>query len=150
MAKPQTKAIGEAKLTAKQEKFARAFVELDSAADAYRSAYSCKGSSDNTIRTEAYKLLSNPYVSHMVEKLKAEAAEKHNITVEFLTDGYLEAAALAKDESNPAALTGAYTALAKLHGHMIDKSQNLNVNVDLGDILRQRMSAAKTIDAAGS
>lgn len=150
MAKPHTKATGEARLTAKQEKFAMAFVELGSAADAYRAVYSCKGSSTNTIRTEAYKLLSNPHISHMVDDLKAKAAEKHDITVEFITDGYIEAASIAKDENNAAALTGAYTALAKLHGLVIDKSQNLNVNIDFGEILRQRKSAAKTIDAAGS
>ena len=142
MAKHEDNAQGEGKpvrkLTAKQEAFARAYIETGNASEAYRRAYDVENCKPEGIWVNACKLLKSANVSLRVEQLKAEVAERHDITVDLITDGYLEAAELARATASAQALTGAYTALAKLHGLIVDKSQNTSVTVDLNEILRAK------------
>lgn len=62
-------------LTAKQEKFARAIVEGMNQADAYRSAYSCKNMSDNSIYVNASKLVADTKVALRIKELRDEVAK---------------------------------------------------------------------------
>lgn len=62
-------------LTEKQEKFARAIVEGMNQADAYRSAYSTKNMSDNSIYVNASKLAADAKVALRIKELRDELAK---------------------------------------------------------------------------
>lgn len=73
-------------LTAKQEKFALAYVKTTNASEAYRTAYSPKKMTSKTINEEASRLLANPKVAARVKELIAPTLERH----ETLAEQYLE------------------------------------------------------------
>ena len=61
-------------LTAKQELFVQNIVQGMSQADAYRSAYSCKNMSDNTIYVNASKLAVDTKVALRLKELREQLA----------------------------------------------------------------------------
>jgi len=61
-------------LTAKQEAFAQAVASGMTQADAYRHAYDCEGSNEQTIYDEASDLMRHPEVGPRVKFLKDELA----------------------------------------------------------------------------
>ena len=119
-------------LTAKQEEFARAFVETRSQAAAYRCAYSAKGMSDNSVRVEASRLMDNPNVTLLVEKMQERHQKRHDITIDKLTSMAVDAYDLAMKDSveSPAAAVSAVTVLGKLHGLIVDKTRNEHLGPD--------------------
>lgn len=109
-------------LTDQQTLFCKKYIEYKgNASEAYRQAYNCKDSSYNTIKTEAYKLLQNPYLAHTIELLQAEHAERHKVTIDSLTAEYdeIKLLAIAKEDYSPA--VSALNGKAKIHG--FDKSK---------------------------
>ena len=68
-------------MTPKQEHFARLYVETGNASEAYRQAYNAENMKPETVTNEAYKLLQSPDISAMVDDLKAEARQRHRVTV---------------------------------------------------------------------
>lgn len=62
-------------LTAKQEEFAKAIVEGMNQSDAYRSAYSCKNMSDNSIYVNASKLVNDTKVALRIKELREQLAK---------------------------------------------------------------------------
>ena len=71
-------------MTPKQEQFARLYVETGNASEAYRQAYNTDNMKPETVTNEAYKLLQDPDISAMVDNLKAEARQRHAVTVDDL------------------------------------------------------------------
>ena len=71
-------------MTPKREKFARCVAEGMSLADAYRAAYRSGRMKPETIRDSAWKLSITPDVSQMIDALKAEARQRHALTVDDL------------------------------------------------------------------
>lgn len=71
-------------MTPKQEQFARLYVETGNASEAYRQAYNTDNMKPETVTNEAYKLLQAPDISAMVDGLKAEARQRHAVTVDDL------------------------------------------------------------------
>ena len=69
-------------LTARQEKFALAYVRTMCGAEAYRESYDTKTKRENTIHCEASKLLAHSKVAQRVAGLQSEAAERNEITVD--------------------------------------------------------------------
>lgn len=126
MAKKQHKAQGERanfKLTLKQDAFCLAYVETANASEAYRRAYGAENYSERALWVKASQTLALDKVRIRVEELQQSARDKHAITVDFLTAEYRNAIALAKTTQNAAGLTGAITALGKLHGLIVEKKQ---------------------------
>tara|TARA_R100000808_G_scaffold1581_1_gene7056 strand:+ start:519 stop:1004 length:486 start_codon:yes stop_codon:yes gene_type:complete len=127
------------KLTIKQERFARKYVSLGCAAEAYRQVYKTEGWSDNAIRVEAHRTLQKPNVSLMVEKVKAEQSDFQAITFEEI-GGYLrravEGAAAAGQHG---AASQAAVALGKLAGLYVEK-QKLSV-----DDTREHLDAVRDL-----
>jgi phage terminase small subunit len=110
------------KLTIKQESFARAYVELGNASLAYRQAYKAENMSDEAVKVEACRLLQHTNVALTVDRLKAKHAEKHEVTVDWLTE-QLKAVfdkAMAEGKGASAAVS-AVMGMAKLHGHIVEK-----------------------------
>lgn len=160
MAKKTDMAAGEPqeeelKLTPKQEAFARAYVETGNASEAYRMAYNVSESAKpEGIWVSACRTLAKTNVSLRVKQLKDEIKKKHEITAELLTEGYFEAWQIAKDEKQATALTGAVTALGKLHGLITEKVDHAHKH-DIGQQFEafirslSRERDVKTIDHDG-
>ena len=64
------------KLTPKQENFARLYVELGSASEAYRRAYDVKDDKASWIASEASKTLHDPNVTQRVEAIRERLEEE--------------------------------------------------------------------------
>lgn len=62
-------------LTAKQEQFVQNIIQGMSQADAYRSAYSCKNMSDNSIYVNASKLVADTKVALRLKELRDKLAK---------------------------------------------------------------------------
>lgn len=110
-------------LTPKQEAFCLAYLELGTAAAAYRSAYDAENMTPGSVWVEAHHLLRNPKVSLRIELLQAQNAEKSGITVESLTADLRAAYGLAMETGNPSAAVSATNAMGKLHGLIVDRSE---------------------------
>jgi phage terminase small subunit len=113
-----------ADLTPKQEAFARVYVEVGNASEAYRQAYDAENMSQEAIWVEACRTLANPNVSLKVMELQKAASERTLVTVESLTRELNEDRELARKLENPSAAVSAVMGKAKLHGLITDKTKN--------------------------
>ncbi|AEP36214.1 terminase small subunit [Taylorella asinigenitalis] len=104
------------KLTEKQEKFCRLYVETGNASEAYRQAYETKTKSANAQYVEANKLISNPKIALRVNQLKETHQKKHNITVDSLLYELEEARQMALETNQAGASISATLGKAKLLG----------------------------------
>lgn len=78
------KAIAESDATEKQKLFALYYLQRFNATWAYMQVFKC---TYNTARTEGSKLLANPNIKQMIDKLKAEqAAELHMTKMDVLNE----------------------------------------------------------------
>jgi len=112
------------KLTAKQENFARKYVECGNASEAYRTAYDVgEDTKPETIWNDAYKQMLKPDVNARVIELQLEASERTKVTVESLTKKLDVTYDLAKKTKQPAAMTAATMGQAKLHGLDVNKTE---------------------------
>jgi len=111
-------------LTDKMEAAAQAYIENGgNQSEAYRAGYNAENMADPTIWKEASVLFKNPLVAVRVLELQEEHRQRHNVTVDTLTRELDEARDLAKEEAQPAAMTGATMGKAKLHGLITDKQK---------------------------
>lgn len=62
-------------LTPKQETFAELYVDLGSAAEAYRRAYGSKGKPE-TCQREGHKLTQDPKIAARIQEIRDQLAEK--------------------------------------------------------------------------
>ena len=130
-------------LTPKQEKFALAYVETGNASAAYRKAYNVGAATKaSTVNRKAKECIDNGKISARVAELQKRAQQKHDITIETLTDMYREAFEMGKDIEQPAAMNGSATGLAKLHGLITDRTQ-AEVAVSFGCADRMAARRAK-------
>lgn len=124
------------KLTPKQEQFCQKVAEGESQSDAYRFAYNAENMTPKQIWEEASKLASNPKVSQRLFSLHEAAKERTLVTIESITRELNESRALAVEQDNPAEMTKASMAKAKIHGldvHKIDASIGFNVSISGDD-----------------
>lgn len=110
-------------LTPKQEAFARKYLELGNASEAYRQAYDAENMSPEAIKVEACRLLQNPNVALTVKELQEDHRERHRVTVDSLTAELEEARTLALQKDQPSAAVSATMGKAKIHGHLTDKTE---------------------------
>jgi len=112
-------------MTPKQEHFARLYVETGNASEAYRQAYNAENMKPETVTNEAYKLLQSPDISAMVDDLKAEARQRHRVTVDDLLHELEQAraAALAAPTPKSSAAVSATMGKAKMLGLLVDKAE---------------------------
>ena len=112
-------------MTPKQEQFARLYVKTGNASEAYRQAYNTDNMKPETVTNEAYKLLQDPDISAMVDDLKAEARQRHAVTVGDLLSELEQAraAALAAPTPQSSAAVSATMGKAKMLGLLVDKAE---------------------------
>lgn len=77
-------ALGE-HLTPKQDAFALAYVETGNACEAYRRAYRPRRMSQRAITVESTRLLKHPSIALAIDKDRACARARHDISLDGLT-----------------------------------------------------------------
>lgn len=104
---------------------------------------------DPSVWTNASRMNRKPVVAARIKELLASLARKTEITLERVSEMLLEDRKLAYDKGQPSAAVAATSALAKLHGLMVDRSVNLNVYASLtneqleSELLRLRSEIAE-------
>lgn len=71
-------------MTPKQEKFAQLYVELGSAAEAYREAYDASRMKPDTVYRRAHDLLEHGKIKARIETIREAARERNLVTVDSL------------------------------------------------------------------
>lgn len=128
-------------LTPKQEQFAQLYVELGSAAEAYRRAYKSKGKPETCQRT-GHECLHNPKIAARIQGIRDEIAErslwKRLNSLEVL-------AGIATEGEKDSDRVAAVKALNAMHGW------DAPVKVDhttKGESIHQPIDASKLSDTA--
>ncbi len=117
--------MGDKTLTPKQQKFAESYVETGNASKAYRLHYNTKNMKPATVKREAKRLLDNHNITTTIRELQAAHRQRHDITVDGLTDELEEARFFAMVFGHISAAVAATIGKAKLHGLITD---NFKVN----------------------
>ena len=112
------------KLTPKQETFALGYVEMGSASAAYRQAYNAENMKPETVNRSAKELLDNPKITARIQELQEAHRERHDVTVDSLTEELEEARKLAIKNEQPSAVVQAVMGKAKLHGLIKDRHEH--------------------------
>ena len=129
-------------MTPKQEKFCMLYIELGNASEAYRQSYNAENMTAASVNVNASKLLSNAKIALRLDALRAEHAERHEMTVDRISDMLIADRTLAHEIKAPGAAVAASMGLAKLHGRLRE-----TVDFKLGyehltdDQIRDRISA---------
>ena len=129
-------------MTPKQEKFCMLYIELGNASEAYRQSYNSANMSPASVNVNASKLLSDAKIALRLNALRAEHAERHEMTVDRISDMLIADRTLAHEIKAPGAAVAASMGLAKLHGRLRE-----TVDFKLGyehltdDQIRDRISA---------
>jgi phage terminase small subunit len=110
------------KLNIRQDRFALLIVKGETQSKAYELAgYSCPN--PNVVATKASELVRNPKIVEAIQKYQSRLREKHLIDLDFITDELLVTLGNARRCQHTTAEVSALTALAKLHGFMIERSE---------------------------
>ena len=114
-------------MTPKQQRFAEEYV-IDSNATqaAIRAGYS-----EHTAKSQGQRLLTKVDVAAAIQGMQAELRERTAVTVESISDQLDAAYEQAKDNGQAAAMVQACMGLAKLHGLLIDKTENVTKAIDM-------------------
>jgi phage terminase small subunit len=110
-------------MTPKQEKFCQLYVELGNASEAYRRSYDAASMSTASVNRKAKELLDNGKIAARLDKLRATHAERHAVTVDDIAQMLREDREFAREHAKPSACVAATMGLAKLYGHLTDKSE---------------------------
>jgi phage terminase small subunit len=108
-------------LTPKRVAFCRAYIETGNASEAYRRSFSTENMKPETAKRNAHELMKDSNVLATIEKLRAESAERHEITVDSLTQMLKEDREGAREAGQFAAAISAVKATAQLHGLLVEK-----------------------------
>ena len=119
------------KLTAKQRNFARAVVAEGNQAEAYRQAYKAQGSTNETVRSEASRLMADPHIAATVQKEQDKASQRLDVTVDSLTDKLRETYDDAKDHGQHSVQVASIMGQAKLHGLLVDRTEDVSKAQDM-------------------
>jgi len=112
-------------LTAKQEAFALAYVETGNASEAYRRAYNVgEDTKPSSIWVNGCKILASTKVAQRVSELHAAVQERTLVTVETITAELNENRSIAAQLDQPASMNAATLGKAKLHGLLVEKTDN--------------------------
>ena len=111
------------KLTQKQEGFCLSYIETGNASEAYRLNYNAENMNPDNVRHKAKDILKKGHIRATLAELQKAHQERHNVTVDSITDELDTAIKLAKEEVKPAAMIAGILGKAKLHGLITDKQK---------------------------
>lgn len=123
-------------LTPKQEAFVQNIIQGMSQADAYRSAYSCKNMSDNSIYVNASKLVADTKVAQRIRELRDMMAKPTIITAQKRKEWLTEV--INDPDVDINAKLKASDQLNRMEGEYIQKVETeiknaVNINIELSD-----------------
>lgn len=123
-------------LTPKQEKFVQNIIEGMNQADAYRSAYSCKNMSDNSIYVNASKLVNDTKVALRLKGLREQLIKPSIMSAQERLE-WLTQLIQSKEESTTDKLRAA-DIMNKMQGEYVQKveaevTNAVNINIELSD-----------------
>lgn len=131
-----------ADLTPQQELFCQKYIECKcNASEAYRRAYNCEKSGDNTIWVNASRLLNETKVTLRIQELQAEAAKRSQFTVDDAIREYNEARLIAAAENQAAPMISATKAKCELFG--LDAPKKINLEGSIGEWLSSLQSESE-------
>ena len=113
------------RLTPKQEKFAQKYVELGNASEAYRRAYDAENMKKVTINKRSSELMQNGAITGRIGELMDAAQERHDITVDELSAQLQQDRKYALMFGQASAAVSASMGLARLHGLIIEKKEDV-------------------------
>lgn len=119
-------------LTPKQEAFVQNIIQGMSQADAYRSAYSCKNMSDNSIYVNASKLVADTKVALRIKELREQLAKPSIMSAQERLE-WLTELIKSNDETTSDKLKAA-DIMNKMQGEYVQKVQ---ASVSYEDNLRK-------------
>jgi len=132
------------KLTPKQEKFSRKYVELGNAATAYRETYNAEKMQQNTVYTEANKLLKNPKIATRVDELMESGNDKHEVKRHKIIDRLMQIAETAQKKNKLGDAIRALELVGKDIG-MFKQQVEADINVNNQDEFVKSMLIANGI-----
>ena len=112
-------------MTPKQEKFCTAYIECGSATEAHRLAGYGPRMTDKTRNEAASRLLANSKIVARISELRAAHVDRHNVTVDDLTDALIADRQMARRNDQSAAAISATMSIARLFG-LADGHQKIN------------------------
>ena len=120
-------------LNPKQEKFCQLYAETGNASQSHKDAGYGISMSDKTRNEEASKMVHKHKIATRLAELAAHHQERHNITMDSITQDYLDDRGHARKADQHAVAIGATEKLAKLHRLLDDHSSvehqgNVNFN----------------------
>jgi len=125
-------------LTPKQDGFCLSYIETGNASEAYRLNYDAGKMSDTSINRAAKELLDNPKIAPRLARLKQAHSERHNITVNGITDMYQAVIIDSTANKQYGPTVSAITGLAKLHGLFTEKIEVLDTTPVVNIILNNK------------
>lgn len=115
-------------LNPKQLKFVELYLAGNSAKQAYIGAgYAARG---NAAETNAARLLRKAQVKAAIDLARTNAAEKHNLTAEWVLAGLKREAEREGEGSSHAARVKAYELIGKTFGMFVDRQEHSGPNGD--------------------
>ena len=127
-------------LSEQQERFCRLIVEGKNQRDAYREA-GYKSTSDAATDANASRLISNDKIAARITMLRQPAAEKAEVTLDWLIDQAKEVLQAAKADASHAASIAAIKELGILSGRRIETRHNLNQDAnDTSELSREELT----------
>ena len=138
-------------MTPKQEAFCQAYIETGNATEAYRRSYDAGNMAPATVNRKATELMQNGTITARLEQLQSKHAERHEITVDKLTDMATAAydLAMTAEVAAPAAAISAVLAIGKLHGLVVDKKE-VTRKRDATDLSESELLAIAAMGGAGA
>ena len=123
-------------LTAKQENFVQNIIQGMSQADAYRSAYSCKNMTDNSIYVNASKLVADAKVAQRLKELREQLAKPSIMTAQERLEWLTEL--IKSNEESTGDKLRAADIMNKMQGEYVQKVETelknaVNINIELSD-----------------
>ena len=110
-------------LTPKQERFCQEYMTTGNASEAYRRSYAAGSMKPNAIHHSSSQLMDNPKVAYRIATLKASLAKAVDTSLSGISAMMAHAYEIAEREGQGAAMAQAAFNLAKLHGHVVDRSK---------------------------
>ena len=113
-------------LTPKQEQFVQNIIQGMTQADAYRSAYSCKNMTDNSIYVNASKLVADAKVAQRLKELREQLAKPSIMSAQERLEWLTEL--IKSDEESTTDKLRAADIMNKMQGEYVQKVEgSLNI-----------------------
>ena len=120
-------------LTPKQRKFCLKYVSNGNASLAYREVHDCSGSNPSTVSRKAKVLLDNGTITPMVNELFELHQQRHQVTVDSLSNQLGEDRDFARQNGYSAVVVSATMGKALLFSLIRDRSEITNLHTVMLD-----------------